>query len=164
MEAIIETITLGAVVGHFVAFIYKWGWVNKAVENLEKIADRHDKHGERIIALETRAEVWTGGDLNKRSPVALTEQGTEFLKKSGAEEYIERNKESLLKQFEGIDEPFDIQEKSLKVAGQELRKDKKIKAFLYQEGEKNMNRITDVTGIALRDVVLKHKGIEVAKG
>ena len=96
------------------------------------------------------------------SPVSLTVDGTTLLKESGAEEYIEKNKESLLKQFEDITEPYDIQKKATEVMIVKMGNDKDIKDFVFRKGE-NMRDVVYVASIALRNVVLEHKGIDIEK-
>ena len=93
-----------------------------------------------------------------KSPISLTADGTALLKESGAEEYIEKNKENLLKKFKDITEPYDIQKKAGEVMIEELVKNKDIKDFLYRKGGK-MTDVADVASIALRDIVLKYKGM-----
>ena len=83
-----------AVLIHLLSISRRWGRFEKTVEDIEKTVRRIEstikEHGERIIALETRADVWNGGDTQRKSPVTLTEQGAELLKESGAEECIEK--------------------------------------------------------------------------
>ena len=148
-------------VGHFIVFIYKWGKMNEKVDGIKETADKRDKHGERLAAIESRIGMWGKENISTNSPATLTEKGKGLLKESGAEECVEKNKDILLKEFENISDPFDIQEKSLKVAEQVLRKDKKVKAYLFQKGEKGVGEVAEVAAIALRDIVLKHKGIDV---
>ena len=150
-------------VGHFVVFIYKWGRINEKVDGIKEKIDKRDKHGERLAALEQNAGLWNKENTRNDSPVSLTEKGVLLLKESGAEEFVERNKNDLLKHFEHVDEPFDIQEKSLEIVEQELRKDKKVKEYLFQNGAKGMGEVVEVAGIALRDIVLEHKGIAIER-
>ena len=125
-----------------------------------------DKEKESIkasvfAALESKVGTWNADNIESKSPASLTDKGRLLLKESGAEEFIKNNEKKLLKYFDGIDEPFDIQEKSLEVIEQELRSDKKIKSYLFQKGAKGIKGVAEVAGIALRDVVLKHKSIQV---
>lgn len=67
-----------------------------------------------------------------------------------------------MKHFEGVSAPFDIQEKAILLMPQDLRKDEKVKNFVFCNGnEGNMKDIADVAGIALRDIVFEEKGIEI---
>ena len=161
MEITLQGITLVAVLGHIVVFLFRWGKLNEAVETLKKMVEKHAKYGERIAALEVRAEVWNTENTESESPIKLTDKGSVLLKESGAEEFIEKNKESLLKHFEGVHEPFDIQTKALKVSEQELQKDRKVKEYLFQKGAKGVGEVAEVAGIALRDIVFKEKEIQV---
>ena len=45
----------------------------------------------------------------------------------------------------------------------ELSKDKDIKNYVFNNAEDTIKDVADVAGIALRDIVLKHKGIDIEK-
>ena len=96
---------------------------------------------------------------HESSPISLTTAGTTLLKESGAEEYIERNKESLLKRFKDIAEPYDIQKKAEVVMVEECMKNKGIKSFVYRNGGKMVD-VASVASIALRDIILKERNIQ----
>ena len=158
---IASTITLG--VYHFIAIIgVAFGigvWITNLVRNVKDNTEWREENKSLVARL---AEIF--GAPNKKyagakSPISLTADGTTLLKESGAEEYIEKNKESLLKQFESITEPYDIQKKAGEVMIEGLVKDKDIKDFVYRKGEKMID-VADVASIALRDIVLKHKGVD----
>ena len=124
-----------------------------------KLAGRVKDNTKRIDVLSlwiSRIEKYA----HTRSPVSLTDDGVTLLKESGAEGYIEKNKENLLKQFKRITEPYDIQRKAGEVMFEELVNDKNIKDFVFRKG-KNMLDVAGVAGIALRDAVLKEKGIDI---
>lgn len=142
-------------------FVFWVATLAQKVKGIEKEVDERKKHGERLAALETKAGLWNTENIQSESPVSLTEKGRMLLKESGAEERIEESKERLLQHFENVDEPFDIQTKSMEIMEQELLKDKKVKTYLFQEGEKGIGKVAEVAGIALRDIVFKEKGIEV---
>ena len=97
------------------------------------------------------------------SPLKLLDGGVALYKESGAEEYVEKNKEDLLKHFEDIHEPYDIQQESVFLMLKELSKDKDIKNYVFNNAEDTIKDVADVAGIALRDIVLKHKGIKIEK-
>ena len=159
---IASTITLG--VYHFIAIIGVAVGVGVWVTNLVRnVKDNTEWRKENKSLMARLAE--TFGSPNKKyagaeSPISLTTDGTTLLKESGAEEYIERNKENLLKKFKHVTEPYDIQKKAGDVMIEELVKDKNIKSFLYRNGEKMID-VADVASIALRDIVLEHKGIAI---
>ena len=160
-------IILGGVVGNFVAllgfvfaFVHKWGWINKAVENLEVTVKEHSKFDGRISTIEGVLRATKGDFVIGRSPFSLTEKGVALLKESGADKYVERHQERLLKEFEDVVAPYDIQKKAWKMMLEELETDDDIKDFVFRKGNL-MSDVADVAGIALRDAVLEHKGIEV---
>ena len=137
----------------FVVWITKLG---QKVEDLRKKSDNYDKLGERIAKLEGRMEPY----VKRKSPMSLTERGEKFLEVSGAKEYIQNNLENLISKFETIEAPLDIQEKAKQVMAEKLRENNDIKAYVFREGE-DMDNLAVVAGIELRDLVIKHKGIEI---
>ena len=104
-----------------------------------------------------------GGKIGFASPLVLLEKGVALYQESGAEAYVEKNKEDLLKQFEDITEPYDIQEKAVLLMLQELRTDKDVKNYVFHNAEETIKDVADVAGIALRDIVFEHKGIDIKK-
>ena len=98
------------------------------------------------------------------SPLKLLEGGVSLYKESGAAEYVEKNKEGLLKHFKNIHEPYDIQQEAVWLLLKKLSKDKDIKNYVFNNAEDTIKDVADVAGIALRDIVLEHKGIEIKKG
>ena len=67
------------------------------------------------------------------SPVSLTADGTTLLKESGADKYIEKHKESLLKKFKHVTLPYGIQQKAGEVMIEELVKDKEDQRFFIPQ-------------------------------
>ena len=104
-----------------------------------------------------------GGKIGFASPLVLLEKGVALYQESGAEAYVEKNKEDLLKHFEDITEPYDIQEKAVLLMLQELRTDKDVKNYVFHNAEETIKDVADVAGIALRDIVFEHKGIDIKK-
>ena len=160
-------ILLGAVITNSVVVVMslislsrKWGRLENKVESTENAVKEYKGFDGRISAIEGFLRMTKGGLIRGSSPLNLTDKGTALLEESGAKEYIEKNKESLLKQFEDMTIPYDIQKKAGEVMSEELEKDEGVKEFVFRKGE-FMKDVADVAGIALRDVVLEHKGIEV---
>ena len=104
-----------------------------------------------------------GGKIGFASPLVLLEKGVALYQESGAEAYVEKNKEDLLKHFEDVTEPYDIQEKAVLLMLQELRKDRDVKNYVFHNAEETIKDVADVAGIALRDIVFEHKGIDIKK-
>ena len=102
-----------------------------------------------------------GGKIGFASPLVLLEKGVALYQESGAEAYVEKNREDLLKHFEDIHEPYDIQEKAVLLMLQELRKDKDVKNYVFHNAKETIKDVADVASIALRDIVLEHKGIDI---
>ena len=44
---------------------------------------------------------------------------------------------------------------------QELRKDRDVKNYVFNNAESTIKDVADVAGIALRDIVFEEKGIEI---
>ena len=156
METTTILILIGAIVPTFAIFacVVVWFW---------KLAGNVKGNTERIGVLEAVMFIFHNEKYARTdSPVSLTVDGTTLLKESGAEGYIEKNKESLLKQFEDITEPYDIQKRAGEVMRGELERDKDIKDFVFRKGE-FMEDVADVAGIALRNVVFEHKNIDIER-
>ena len=81
-------------------------------------------------------------------------KGVALYQESGAEAYVEKNREDLLKHIEDIHEPYDIQEKAVLLMLQELRKDKDVKNYVFHNAKASIKDVADVASIALRDIVL----------
>ena len=135
------------------------------VERLEKGMKSILKAVEDNITVEankaTIAIPRQGDRIGFASPLTLLEKGITLYKESGAKGFVEKNKESLLKHFEGINEPYDIQEKAVLLMLQELRKDRDVKNYVFNNAESTIKDVADVAGIALRDIVFEEKGIEI---
>ena len=106
-------------------------------------------------------------EVSRQSPLSLTEVGVKTFSESGAERYIEKHRDTLLKKFKDIETPFDIQEKSKDIVRVILKNEsdispelKRIKEYLFKEG-KDVEKFITVMSIGLRDVVLQHKNIPV---
>ena len=93
----------------------------------------------------------------------LADVGTTLLHDSGGKKYIEANRESLLKKFDGINNAFDIQEKAKNVIREKVGETnglEEIKKYLFNNG-KSTEDIVLVMGIELRDTVFKHRNIKI---
>ena len=112
---IASTITLGAY--HFVAIIgvavSDGVWVTNLVRNVKGNTEWRKEN--RCVDGTISGDIWfpfLDMYAGAESPISLTADGCTLLKESGAEEYIERNKENLLKKFKHVTEPYDIQTNS----------------------------------------------------
>ena len=150
--------TVGAGIWHLSATLSKINEkianIEKDVENIEKKTIKYDRLIKEVARMQGRLDV----HLKKDSPLRVTDEGEAFLDKSGAKGHIEKHKEILLKEFDDISEPFEIQEKAVEVMEDRLRENNEITTFVYENGE-DIKHLAKVAGIALRDIVLKHKGI-----
>ena len=153
METTTIIILIGAIVPTLAIFACAGAWFTK-------LAGRRVQDNTKRIDVLTLWISHSEKYAHSSSPVSLTDDGVTLLKESGAAGYIEKNKESLLKQFKRITEPYDIQRKAGEVMFEELVHDKNIKDFVFRKG-KNMLDVAGVAGIALRDAVLKEKGIDI---
>ena len=145
---------------HLVAFAFAFGKMHQRVKDVEEDVKDYARHGERIAAIESRVGLWNMDNINSKSPLTLTEKGMLLLKDSGAEEYIEKNKEALLGHFKDINKPYDIQEEAMMLMGQKLKDNDQVKDYLFHNA-KPIKDVVDVAGIALRDIVFKEKDIKI---
>ena len=137
------------------------GWLAKEQlgdikKRMEKLTDTVAGMGIRLTKVEMKLFPETA---NPGSPLSLTDRGKKLLKESGLEEYIGQNKEELLKYFDGIDNPLDIQTRAKDVMVEKIRENKRARDYTYNEGINELE-IEIAAGIALRDVVLEHKKID----
>ena len=101
----------------------------------------------------------------EQSPLTLTDVGATLLRDSGGKKYIEDNKETLLKKFDGVNNAFDIQERAKGLIREKIKETnglEDIKKYLFNNG-KSIDDIVLVMGLELRDVVLKYKDISVGQ-
>ena len=128
--------------------------IDQRVGNIEKKTSKYDELIEDMVRMRTEVDIY----LKKESPLKVTDEGEAFLKRSGARGYIEKYRKNLLKDFSNIHEPFNIQEKAVEIMNNNLRGEEDVTKFVYENGE-DMERLAKVAGVALRDIVLKEKGM-----
>ena len=159
MPIMIEILAVGFVVlVQIISFTVWLSKIGQKVEGMRKKCEGYDMLIERVATMEGRMEPY----VKRESPLVLTEKGEKVLEKSGAKKYIESNKENLIKGFEHIDIPLDIQEKAKHVMNEKLREDNAIKDYVFREGE-DMDNLAMVAGIELRDIVFAYKGITIER-
>ena len=101
------------------------------VNTIKEWIDKNDSLGIRLAVLEEREKYRNERYTHKNSPVSLTDEGAILLKESGAGDYIEKNKEGLLRQFENITAPYDIQERAGELMTEKLRNNDTVKDFAF---------------------------------
>lgn len=113
---------------------------------------------ERFAALEGRMAGYT----QSRSPISLTEKGQKLLNESGLKEYIDKNKDRLLRACESkfkMETAYDVQEAVFDYFDNQLELDpeyeKRIKEYAYKDGA-GMEIVRRVGAIYFRDICLKH--------
>ncbi|MYE37906.1 MAG: hypothetical protein F4X82_00055 [Candidatus Spechtbacteria bacterium SB0662_bin_43] len=92
------------------------------------------------------------------SPLTLNEVGTSTIEKMKGREWLNENIDALYKEFEDIDDEYDIQERSKEVLLE--WKDKIIndrKKLLYSTGT-SINEFIAVMSLVLRDMVFEKRG------
>ncbi|QQS15354.1 MAG: hypothetical protein IPK84_03215 [Candidatus Moraniibacteriota bacterium] len=138
------------------AFVtYKFGRYAEKIDQLEKCS----LNG-RLSKLEGQFETSQNAFFQRKSPISLTDKGLEALEESGAKQFVDSNIEEL---YQKIDKKnpstaYDVQELSRAIAS-DLESDprvSKMKDFVYERGI-DFSTIASVTGIYLRDEVLKKK-------
>ena len=142
--------------------------IEKDIREIKESIKKYDGYERRIVDMERSIEMLLSptpspaeqNTIGFKSPLTLLEEGVALYKESGAKEYIEKNREDLLKHFEHIDAPFDIQEEAMRLLFLKLREDEKVKDYVYRHPENSIKGVADVAGIALRDIVFEDKGIE----
>lgn len=100
----------------------------------------------------------------RKSPLSLTERGTNLLKNSKGDRFIDENLEELKKLIDDEAPPtaYDVQELSQKTIAS-FKDDPRfipLKDYLYKEGE-DINDLVFVMGIYLRDKVLMANGMKI---
>ena len=142
------------VVLQFIGFGIWVGKINATVSKLDRIP-------ERVSELEG---VNKGKTLAKTgSPMKLTEEGEKLLNDSGGKKYLKDNESEVLKQFDDVNNAFDIQERAKSVIRKKVGETnglEDIKKYLFDNG-KTADDIILVMGLELRDMVLSDKGVEV---
>lgn len=147
---------------HIAAFIFACGVVYQKVKDIRDNIKEYKKIGERISRIEGRVTMRNPDLYEKNSPISLTDKGVLLLKESGTEAHIQKNRESLLQHFKKINNPLDIQDNAEILMEQELKKDDRVKEYVFLNGE-SMKDVAGVAGIALRDIVFEEKGIEIKR-
>ena len=146
--------TLGVVLVSVLIFIFKNVWGD--IKELKKTTG---KMNNRLASIEAVLPILRGKILGvSDSPMKLTQEGEKVLNGSGCRQYLEDNKENLLKQFDNIKIPFDIEEKARNII-RNSREDMDSyinKDFMHNEG-KSFDDVIFVLGIELRDMVLHAK-------
>ena len=134
--------------------------INSKFENInsrfENINSRLEKINVRLAGIEAVMPMLKKKALGMSgSPMRLTEEGEKVLNSSGCRQYLEDNKEDLLRQFDDIKTPFDVEEKAKDII-RSSRKDMDRyidKDFMHDDG-KSFDDVVFVLGIELRDMVL----------
>lgn len=138
------------------AFVtYRFGRYAEKIDQLEKCS----LNG-RLSKLEGQFETSQSAFFQRKSPISLTEKGLEALEESGAKQFVDSNIEELYQKIERENPltAYDVQELSRSMANG-LESDprvRKMKDFVYERGI-DFSTIASITGIYLRDEVLKKK-------
>lgn len=162
---------VSALVSLAVAFFRIGAYKNK-VDNLETTVGKDEHSGlrktvgdmkDKVVACETRLK--EREPLGKRrSPLALSERGVNFLKASGAEKFVDDNYAEL-RDLVDAKEPktsYDVQEEA-KEAIKTLKEDPRLnplKEWLFKDGS-TLEDLFFVMSIHLRDKILREKGWNV---
>lgn len=145
------------------AWIFKYGVLHSDVKSMQKNLSMHQKKIDKLAedVAELKGSFKTYQLIKSDSPIKLTEGGVSLLEQSGGKAYLDKNIGSLYKEFEKIDNEYDIQKKA-----REIIKDKEhdqnfdaMKKYLYQKGL-SFSDLAIVMGVYLRDLVLEKKEIQ----
>ncbi len=128
-------------------------------ENLDKLEKKYDKIHDMLFGV-------VGDQLVKRvSPLALTDFGTEISERIGAAEIANKYANKLLPETENLN-AYQVQEYCFKYCKEQLLNDLKesnpnqyelIHTVAFENGME-IDRITGVVGIQLRDAILSISG------
>ena len=144
----------------FAVWISKVGErANNAKDGIKSLESKCDECIRKVSRLEGLMERDTRY-LKKESPLSLTDQGTLLLINSGMQKYIEDNKDELLKSFDGVDVPLDIQDRAKEIMREKIQSNTDVKNYIFKEGL-SVEDVASVAGVALRDIVLKSKNIDI---
>ncbi len=129
-------------------YIHKINNLQKEVDRIRKILDDNSPFG---------------GTVRKNNPLSLTEKGQKILKESGAQDYIDQNKNSLIQEIKTRTPKslYDVQELAREVI--ELHKGKDeftpIKDYTYKNGLA-LDHIIMAMAVYLRDYALIDLGFQ----
>lgn len=160
------------IISLFLGILGGWGAVGF---RLGKYAQRVDDFKERITTVERemknlstkivecitkideRTSSYAGTLLERKSPITLSEEGSNLLKRSGADKFVLEHKDELVEKIKDKNpkSAYDVQELANKVV-ETLADDERIidlKNFAFQE-RINISVIFMVMGIYLRDIAL----------
>ncbi len=129
-----------------------------------------EKHNTKISELSDRVSRLEGGVdrdrahneyIKRKSPLNLTEKGKAMLLDSSGNDYIDKNKETLVDavRSKSPKTAYDIQELARKVIEERSNDDafNPIKEFAFKNGHR-LELLIDIMGIYFRDIALKEMG------
>lgn len=163
----IETISLFlsivSIAGVITAWIFQYGKLHSDVKSLQESFVEYKRKTDKIAedVAELKGSFHTYQFIKSDSPIKLTESGIDLLQNSGGKAYLDKNIEDLCKEFEGIDNEYDIQKRARDIM-QDKEHDKNfdaMKKYLYQKGL-HFNDLATVMGVYLRDKVFEKKDIQ----
>ena len=100
--------------------------------------------------------------IEEKSPAQLTATGQTLLRKSGGLDYITRHQQDLSGQFDGVDDPFEIQEKARQLIREKIvNKEFAVDTHYLYEKAKTIDEVVLAVGTELRDVIFRIKGMPV---
>lgn len=171
LTTIIINIAISGLTGFLTAGIRIGQYTNK-VDNLETTVGKDDHGGLRRTVNEHSVKLASCETTLKereplgrrRSPLALTDRGNQFLKESGGEKFVDDNYEELCTAIEAMNPKtsYDVQENANKVI-ESLKNDDRLnplKEFIFKEGM-TIEDLFFVMGLHLRNKVLKNKKWDV---
>ena len=105
--------------------------------------------------------------MGNDSPLVLRDKGKKYLQESGGEEYLKKHFESdLLKQFDGLNKAYKIENKAIEVIQERYKlidvELENIREYLYQQGLQSDGGII-LLAIKLRDMVCEKNEIPIKK-
>ena len=132
-------------------FLYSREGVERRIDKIGKKLHEHIRGHKQAINITI-----------SNSPIQLNNKGKEILKKSGAKKYLEQYIAEIYKEFKGINEAWEIDEKAFDIIVDEsdTEKMKPVKKLTY-ENAYNYDDVMRAMSIELRNMVLEKKGIPI---
>lgn len=162
-----EASTIIAIINLVITLIgisYWFGKYAEKINNLEKNSASIQDLRERLAKVEAGKANISSQYFQANSPLSLTDKGKAVLLDSSGKDYIEKNKDVLLKQIKerSPKNAYDVQEYSIDIIKSKTQLDdfNPIKNYAFKEGL-DFDLVIKILGIYLRDFALIDNGFNI---
>ena len=150
-----------------------WGTLRTSVKHIgdaikEVKKELHENIKPDLKDVRERFATWEGkqsGLVQSQSPVGLTPKGKEALNKSGLKQYIDSNKDVLIKDCSksfNMETAYDVQGSAMQFfSNYKFPKaiETKLKNYAFKDGT-SLDGMRTVAGIYFRDILLSERGFD----